>query len=1714
MVRNHGYAILSHVLKKIPSSCLSPELVEEFNNTYRLAALNVKFQESILRSIITDFTLWVYAPPDTQRELILTLKDYARSGQQQGLITVSFALTTLQLFYWTHDERPWKKWALCGMPRLSPQTKEVIGTRPPRARIEEIRRGLYELVRAHFSGEYSQAVSAGDIKAIVGFLAGCCEPEMAADVLRALVEAFVGRNALGAAEAFVLQDGLVELIRAAGSSFEPLQAIAIEMISRLNFILLNSITRRTRPDVVATLLHQKLALQPPIGITIYRALFRMAVRPDSKTDVVTLVFPEVLRLCIFPLLTVPGVAPAVRTAGLDDLADLFRMPANAATFLLSKSWERPLSQLLEVQSESLENAKAMTTSASKAASIVFALTAQSITDEASRHSMEVLLGLIRSAEGRAASASSKRFFVLCRSVCFHKFAKCIVSDNQESSQAARKKGTDCFIRVLFFVLFIVNSLVYTKGSAQEDALRDAETLSLVLEYLDKCKVSLSYKWEGCDRWKSLPFLHSRPGCFLSESVTVSLHIIELVSVALSSDSRSNSSSNNIASRVSTVTKRAVAHLMNFLDMYLPGLMTSFQSEYYHIFSRVIELYCTFPRESEQALAIRSLVNALTEKACAKKRLKKFLPEELTEKFRLFASKWASSPDEALASEGWEAVLAEVKKRALPFETTVLAPNHEAAEHYFAKLVREDVLTASMAVEEETAEMIRTSTNETEEGFAHRRAAEEARLIAVAQSLRADNAEGAHDWRHVMRALTSGKGPWGTAEAVPNWKLDKTENSARMRLKMKRNYGFSNHDKVVSDSSDPVTPITSTLVSPSAPPSPSSSSSSSSSLSSSSSSSVHSSSSILTSLSSMYSSPEAAGLRRSRLTATWLELVRAVPAKKPTTQDHESSDDTDTDDNDDENNGSALSPRSSSTNDAADILRQEALKKGIIYKGSCELIRPGRIVNGKLSVLNQRGVYFLEDLDEGAVRRRKSLFWPSESIKEVHMRRYLLAYTALEIFFHDCTNVFINFGSQNAMRTAYKKITKELRPPKLAFANTHSPKSILKNSGLMQLWVAGEISNFDYLMALNTIAGRTYNDLRQYPVFPWIIADYTSEKLDFNNPATFRDLSKPVGALNPKRLQGFRERYEYLKSESAAAPVGPENAPPFMYGTHYSSPDTVLFYLIRTEPFTSYFLRLQGRFDVPDRMFCSVNMTWRNCLASTGDIKELIPEFFYFPDFLRNANDYNLGKLQTGARLDDVILPPWAHGSPEEFVRINREALESPYVSAHLHEWIDLIFGYKQRGKAAIKADNVFCHFTYEGAVDLNKIADERTRIVMRDQIANFGQTPSQLLTAPHPQKGFIKRHSVWLEAAVAASAVAAAASVSPRPQNGFYTKWSATVSHDGSPIVFAWPADKKIVTVSASRTLCSHGFVEVTSLPDTLPTAGTSTPPFILTVSSGSSLRPFGTSFDEKIIPALRSQLFSTTRDGKLLFSSGFWDGSFKVVNVDTREVILSVYMHKDIVSCVKYTEQKGNASDAGVLVTGSNDTTVMTWLTEFVGGTFSLSKQPAHILYGHNDEITSLDASADLDIVASGDKSGCLVVHTIRRGNFVWSATVPRACPISFVKISPANGHIFAYSKSCNIMAAYDINGRSLCVAERCGEALNDLCVTSDGKSLISCSAVSPSIWIWDAATLVVLHKIRTEVPVLTVSTTGNDILIVAGTKNGGLLIVSPKDFRQKAKL
>ncbi|XP_066480107.1 protein FAN isoform X3 [Tiliqua scincoides] len=292
-----------------------------------------------------------------------------------------------------------------------------------------------------------------------------------------------------------------------------------------------------------------------------------------------------------------------------------------------------------------------------------------------------------------------------------------------------------------------------------------------------------------------------------------------------------------------------------------------------------------------------------------------------------------------------------------------------------------------------------------------------------------------------------------------------------------------------------------------------------------------------------------------------------------------------------------------------------------------------------------------------------------SVRRIYKRRHGLLPLGLEVFCTEndlCSDIYLKFYNTQDRDNVY------------FYVATYLENHITENTAesYMLQWQRGHISNYQYLLHLNNLADRSCNDLSQYPVFPWIIADYSSLELDLTKPETFRDLSKPIGALNKERLERLLARYQEM----------PE--PKFIYGSHYSSPGYVLFYLVRVAP--EYMLCLQnGKFDHPDRMFNSIAETWKNCLDGATDFKELIPEFYENDSsFLVNSLKLDLGKTQGGKIVDNVELPPWA---------------------------------------------SVFHPLTYEGGVDLDRIMDPNERVALLTQILEFGQTPKQLFTIPHPR---------------------------------------------------------------------------------------------------------------------------------------------------------------------------------------------------------------------------------------------------------------------------------------------------------------------------------------------------------------------------------------------
>ena len=651
------------------------------------------------------------------------------------------------------------------------------------------------------------------------------------------------------------------------------------------------------------------------------------------------------------------------------------------------------------------------------------------------------------------------------------------------------------------------------------------------------------------------------------------------------------------------------------------------------------------------------------------------------------------------------------------------------------------------------------------------------------------------------------------------------------------------------------------------------------------------------------------------------------------------------------------------------------KKKVLLSVPATLVNAKRAVVGRADI--SRGwVHFVADepplsrgdaaaaadANAGEIPPSKKRFWrwPTSRVDEVHHARYRLQHVAVELYLSDGRSVFLAFLDKKTARDAASKIAASR-----ADITLFDRKKKLEAAKLAQeRWRSRRMSTFEYLASLNALAGRTRNDLTQYPVFPWVLSDYVSDTIDLTRRDQFRDLSKPIGALEPKRAKQFEERFALLAED----PESPH--PPFHYGSHYSSAAAVLHFLLRLEPFTALARQLQGgRFDHADRLFRSVARAWEGCLASTADVKELTPEFYSLPEFLVNADGRDFGAAQDGAAVHDVELPPWAKGSPHEFVRVMREALESDVVSASLHEWVDLVFGCAQQGREAVRRKNVFHHLTYEGSVDLNAIADPARRAAAEAHVMNFGQTPAQLFRKPHPRRAPPPSPPPALR--YAPGRIELVGVVEPKSSaGGEKTSPVAFVSADGAG-AGAGAGGASVLgsmtsTASARQALeasCQYRIVAVRAD----GTVGAHRLAFDAAVTreyslecdafgGGSSRRAPASPFAADAAARMSPQSFATLAGGRVLLSCGHWDHGVRAAATEDGRELQIATGHRDLVTCLAVAalgagaarrpwakkrvfspEGVGAGLDAGgvssdadaasaLVVSGSRDTTLCVW--------------------------------------------------------------------------------------------------------------------------------------------------------------------------------------------
>lgn len=728
---------------------------------------------------------------------------------------------------------------------------------------------------------------------------------------------------------------------------------------------------------------------------------------------------------------------------------------------------------------------------------------------------------------------------------------------------------------------------------------------------------------------------------------------------------------------------------------------------------------------------------------------------------------------------------------------------------------------------------------------------------------------------------------------------------------------------------------------------------------------------------------------------------------------------------------------------ASMVSDEDAGDKVLVKVQCKYIRPGRILDG-VCIVSKIGITFKEGsaqdvpgrgsggcYNDATEVKAKVHTWSRDTICQVYSRRYELNRTALEIFFSDGTDCYLNFETVRVRTYVLSKIVTGLKPPGLTWYTgcTSSPSDALRRSCVTDRWRRHEIGNFEYIMALNTLSGRSFNDVTQYPIFPWVVADFASETLDFNNPSTFRSFSKPIGSQQPGAT------------------------------SLYSSPASVRYFLGRLEPFASCIVPSDRRNDV----FMSVQAAWERGLW------ELTPEFFSLPDFLTGGGG-------GGGREGNVALPAWAHGSADEFIRVHRAALESDYVTEHLNEWIDLVFGYKQRGKAAVAAGNVFNVCAYEGDVDYTKLRTD-TRL----RVSAYGQVPDQLFTSAHPVAD--KPRSQSVEQSVF------------RSQN--VQSWAAKVFAGPVVCVRQGTEPGTVVASSISCEVCTYK----------VDRRRPSVPPTLRLVSDAQAPTTKAPHLARNTAPS--HALFAIS-DG-WLFSCGFWDGSFRMLSVGSATPDVVMPAHRDVVTCV--------AAVQGVLVAGFRDTTLMLWdipahstgVAAIVGGAINVRKPlgpPRCVLYGHDEQVTAVDVSKELGIVVSGALDGRVAAHALRTGKYLWSGTPLLNRSISCVRIIQRARVVAVYSKEKFSIAFCNFSGKLLAEVKVL-DVFNDMVATADGELLILGGRGIISVFSLvsvcrGSVSLMNVYNIGSNVTVCSLAMSSEQDVLFAGLDDGNIIAIS----------
>ena len=448
---------------------------------------------------------------------------------------------------------------------------------------------------------------------------------------------------------------------------------------------------------------------------------------------------------------------------------------------------------------------------------------------------------------------------------------------------------------------------------------------------------------------------------------------------------------------------------------------------------------------------------------------------------------------------------------------------------------------------------------------------------------------------------------------------------------------------------------------------------------------------------------------------------------------------------------------------------EKCNETVVFNEECEAIMKTNIICGNIC-LNEKYLYFINNNEtkndcknnikylfcsmiDDIKLKNKIIIIKLKDIQEIIIRRYIYDYRALEIFLKNGKSYYFNLYLKEKVKSFFEIIEKiRNNNAENDFKIINDPIKYFENNKYYEKWRNNEISTYQYLLYINKFASRSYNEINQYPIFPWIFLEskYGSHKAKGTVPK-FRELAFPISIKNKEDKEDAIIFFE--------ANLGENPSFPSHYRLHYSTSGYLLSYLVRLSPFTEEQIRFQNdQFDSPSRQINSIDEIL-NILSTSHDNRELIPEYFTTIEFMLNSNYIYFGyRLSDKVMINDIQCPKEFFNSISQYVYYNRlmlnvkieytEINESSFFKEELkiNNWIDLIFGYKQWDEKPRKERlNLFGKYCYRQNINFDKILEKYNKKGLKEKdiikkidskkarIINFGQCPEVLFKKPHKE---------------------------------------------------------------------------------------------------------------------------------------------------------------------------------------------------------------------------------------------------------------------------------------------------------------------------------------------------------------------------------------------